>query len=207
MHRFFLIALFTLFSFSASAATINGFASDDDEWGCKVLLCIATPNATGCRPPIDRLWRHLARGHPFPTCSFTNGSGSAPGTYVQQGTNVYDLCPQGTTALPSGQYAVLPADFVATPTYSYTTTAPHAGIGDGSEQRFYNDAYAIPPPKICVAGATGRSATYYEFVGDEWTARSLAEFTQILVLPPNPNDTVFDIYVNGSRFARTRWGQ
>lgn len=44
-----------------------------DEWGCQVILCISNPaGATQyaeCRPPINKLWRWLAKGRSFPTCS------------------------------------------------------------------------------------------------------------------------------------------
>jgi hypothetical protein len=44
-----------------------------DEWGCQVILCLSNPGGptqyAECRPPIEKLWRELARGHSFPTCS------------------------------------------------------------------------------------------------------------------------------------------
>lgn len=52
--------------------------------GCEVLLCMANPRgpmALGeCVPPIKRLFRDLARGRAFPTCSFSSGSGASAGT-------------------------------------------------------------------------------------------------------------------------------
>lgn len=42
-------------------------------WGCQVVLCLATPGSPTtypqCVPPITRLWRVLAMGGSFPTCS------------------------------------------------------------------------------------------------------------------------------------------
>jgi hypothetical protein len=42
-------------------------------WGCQVILCLATPGSpttyAECVPPITRLWRTLAMGGSFPTCS------------------------------------------------------------------------------------------------------------------------------------------
>lgn len=47
--------------------------ADDDLWGCQVLLCMSNPAGptavAECVPPISRLWRHLRRGRPFPSCS------------------------------------------------------------------------------------------------------------------------------------------
>jgi hypothetical protein len=53
-----------------------------DDWGCQVLLCLCNPGDPeqygACRPPIERLWRALRQGDPFPTCEF--GTGGARGT-------------------------------------------------------------------------------------------------------------------------------
>jgi hypothetical protein len=52
-----------------------------DEWGCQVILCLANPGGPGqyaqCEPPIERLWRALRRGDPFPTCDVAPGSSQA----------------------------------------------------------------------------------------------------------------------------------
>ncbi|MGK9086095.1 hypothetical protein KXR64_20140 [Brucella intermedia] len=54
-----------------------------DEWGCKVILCLSNPGGATqyaeCRPPIHKLWRELARGHSFPTCSAVGFRSSRPG--------------------------------------------------------------------------------------------------------------------------------
>ncbi len=46
------------------------FASD---WGCQVVLCLATPGSpttyAACVPPITKLWNVLAMGGSFPTCT------------------------------------------------------------------------------------------------------------------------------------------
>ncbi|CCA89797.1 hypothetical protein [Novosphingobium sp. PP1Y] len=42
-------------------------------WGCQVILCLATPGSpttyAECVPPITRLWKALAMGGSFPSCS------------------------------------------------------------------------------------------------------------------------------------------
>lgn len=46
------------------------FASD---WGCQVVLCLATPGSpttyAECVPPVTKLWNVLAMGGSFPTCT------------------------------------------------------------------------------------------------------------------------------------------
>jgi hypothetical protein len=53
-----------------------------DEWGCQVILCLSNPGGpeqySECVPPIEKLWRALRHGDPFPTCDF--GSGGSQGT-------------------------------------------------------------------------------------------------------------------------------
>ena len=55
--------------------------SGNDEWACKVVMCMASPGGptqfAECVEPIRRLHRHLAKGRPFPVCPFVGGGGSA----------------------------------------------------------------------------------------------------------------------------------
>lgn len=54
----------------AMAIPQPAFASD---WGCQVILCLATPGSptqyAACVPPITKLWNALALGGGFPTCT------------------------------------------------------------------------------------------------------------------------------------------
>ncbi|PDS59881.1 hypothetical protein CO663_07975 [Rhizobium anhuiense] len=54
-----------------------------NEWGCEVILCLSNPGGptqfAECRPPIEKLWRELAEGHSFPTCSGATFHSSRPG--------------------------------------------------------------------------------------------------------------------------------
>jgi len=53
------------------------------EWGCQVILCLSNPGGptqyAECRPPIQKLWSELAKGHSFPTCSGVGFHSSRPG--------------------------------------------------------------------------------------------------------------------------------
>ncbi len=52
------------------------------EWECQVILCLSNPGGptqyAECRPPIRKLWRHLAKGRSFPTCSGVGFHSSRP---------------------------------------------------------------------------------------------------------------------------------
>lgn len=43
------------------------------DWGCQVVLCLATPGSpttyAECVPPITKLWNVLATGGSFPSCT------------------------------------------------------------------------------------------------------------------------------------------
>lgn len=53
--------------------------SSDDEWACKVAMCMANPGGptefAECVDPIRKLRRQLAKGKPFPVCRFLGGGG------------------------------------------------------------------------------------------------------------------------------------
>ncbi|MES4992424.1 hypothetical protein ACTJJ7_11265 [Phyllobacterium sp. 22229] len=65
----------SLYTFSSSVARAN-------DWGCQVLLCLSNPGSpteyAECRPPIERLWSHLAKGRSFPICSGVGFTASKP---------------------------------------------------------------------------------------------------------------------------------
>jgi len=52
------------------------------EWGCQVILCLSNPGGptqyAECHPPIRKLWRWLAKGRSFPTCSGIGFQSSRP---------------------------------------------------------------------------------------------------------------------------------
>src|SRR3546814_10490363 len=56
--------------------------ASDNTWACEVVLCISNPGGPtqypACVPPITKLWRVLALGGSFPTCT---GGGIAKTTY------------------------------------------------------------------------------------------------------------------------------
>jgi hypothetical protein len=62
---------------------ISGVSARANDWGCEVILCLSNPGGptqyAQCRPPIQKLWRALAKGHSFPTCSGVGFQSSRPG--------------------------------------------------------------------------------------------------------------------------------
>ena len=68
------------------------------DWGCEVVLCLATPGSptkyVECVPPITKLWKVLAMGGSFPTCT---GSGvSTHSSKIKEGYALRVDMPDGT---------------------------------------------------------------------------------------------------------------
>ncbi|WP_251007974.1 hypothetical protein [Sphingobium sp. BHU LFT2] len=60
----------------ATAAICSALApapAKASDYGCQVLLCLSNPGGatqySQCVPPITKLWRQLATGKAFPTCT------------------------------------------------------------------------------------------------------------------------------------------
>lgn len=183
------------------------------DWGCEVLMCLSNPNgATAvneCRPPIERLWRHLARGHAFPTCTLSNGQNSrTAGAWVQPTSNYYNLCPTGTTPLGSGSYALLNQPSASARPMIYE------GIGDGSDihpnydsrMRYQSNAL---PPLVCVGAQTGTMQHWITTRGsrgeDQMVRIIVGTYNTTVVQPPNNTSGVFDIYINNQVYHRARY--
>ncbi len=80
-----------------------GLAQASD-FGCKVLLCLASPKGprqfVECVPPIDQLFRDLAKGRPFPTCDFADGNDGS--NFARPAREPYEPCPEGLTPAAAG---------------------------------------------------------------------------------------------------------
>ncbi|AJD42455.1 hypothetical protein RGR602_CH03138 [Rhizobium gallicum bv. gallicum R602sp] len=78
-----LIRTFVALLNASPSYLISGSHARADDWGCQVILCLSNPGGatqfTECRPPIEKLWRELAKGHAFPSCNGNGFTASAPG--------------------------------------------------------------------------------------------------------------------------------
>ena len=119
-----------------------------DLWGCEVLLCMANPAgptaAPSCRDPIERLWAHLRRGRPWPSCDEAGERHSITG--ARMGSNYFESCPAGMSALGEGERAVLLGRDGRVGAYAI-------GIGDGEDVNPYRGTGTLA--KTCVAEPRG----------------------------------------------------
>lgn len=81
MNSFLFRSLMAVLSFGPSYLN-SGQNAHADDWGCQVILCLSNPGGpmqyAECRPPVQKLWRWLARGKSFPTCSGVGFQSSRP---------------------------------------------------------------------------------------------------------------------------------
>jgi hypothetical protein len=78
------------------------FAQASDH-GCQVLLCMANPGGWSqigeCVPPMKKLFKDLAKGKAFPTCTFKSADGVDTGTssqhYAKNQSASQNFCPAG----------------------------------------------------------------------------------------------------------------
>jgi hypothetical protein len=81
--KILLLNSFVAACYILSPYRISGGNAQASDWGCQVVLCISSPDGptqfAECRPPIQKLWRELASGHSFPTCSGVGFHSSRPG--------------------------------------------------------------------------------------------------------------------------------
>lgn len=175
------------------AANLPAEASD---YGCRVLLCLSNPAGptavSQCVPPIQQLWRDLARvpPRPFPTCD------EARPARAVQNTTWYDPCPQGTTALAQGVMGLLrgvPID-----------TAPSVGIGEGDGLQPNQAEGVTLGPKVCVGAPVGQ---FVQTVGsgENQTSMLVNVYDQLALLDPATTPRVIDVYLNNALYRRVRW--
>ena len=81
MNSFLFRSLMAVLSFGPSYLN-SGQNAHADDWGCQVILCLSNPGGpmqyAECRPPVQKLWRWLARGKSFPTCRGVGFQSSRP---------------------------------------------------------------------------------------------------------------------------------
>lgn len=182
----------------------SGTACASDH-GCKVLLCLANPNGPravlDCKPPIDKLFRDLARGRSFPTCDLARASGQNGGhSWAQQTVNWYDPCPTGTTALALGSYAIQGSTI---PTQPDPSTPVYLGIGEGEGGWLHDDQY---PQKTCVGTRVGTTRVYVNSGQNEgMTIQQVAVYDRVVQLDNARSPQAIDVYVDSQLYRRVRW--
>lgn len=186
-----------------------------DDYGCKVLLCLA--DASGpmtqneCKPPIRRFIEGQSKHprDPFPTCEE-----GAP-AMMKPAMRMFDACPEGTDTLPSNRMALQLTPIV----YSQLTNAPRSGpsinipgvmpviqlpkgmairrgIGEGDQNN------GTQRDKVCVGKALGLMMVD---TGAEQQSLQVEAFEQVTTMAPAVSPRVVDVYISGKLFRSTRY--
>ena len=187
----------TLWASVAAAGMFIGASAHASDYGCRVLLCLANPAGptavTQCVPPITQLWRDLARvpPRPFPSCD------EARPAIAVQNTTWYDPCPEGTSALEGGLYALQQG--------APDASVPALGIGEGDNLQPWNgDNVVTLTSKVCVGRQLGQ--TFVQFgSGDNVSAAMVNVYDRVALLDPATSPRVIDVYLNNALYRRVRW--
>jgi hypothetical protein len=183
----------------------TAFSAQADMWGCEVLLCLANPAGPmavkECVRPISRLWKHLAKGRAFPTCTMAKGPHGS--SYAQPGHSYYDPCPEGTSALDNGAYAIQGTTLPHF--YGSHTGTLYTGIGNGDGLTLgHGDDYSPLPGKVCVAKKLG--TTMISVGGaDSGSTYSVGMYDKVVVMDPAGSPRIIDVYIDDKLFRRVRW--
>lgn len=159
-----------------AAATFAAPAAADD-WPCTVLLCLSNPaGATAeneCVPPIEKLWKHLAKGGGMPTC-VPAGPGAMSARIVAK---PYDDCPPGYTPAAAG--AAVVRGRAVDPAAVRFQVVGYAAVSEK------NAVSGEPSPRACVTAYQGtyiedsdyetRVQVYGDVIWQEWQAGQAIE--------------------------------
>lgn len=187
------------------SATTTVYA--EDLWGCEVMLCLSNPGGptefAECKPPIEKLWKHLAKGHSFPTCTQANGNDPAK-NFVRQTVDAYDPCSlKGLKDAPIGYIAegsAKPAttrktrnaiNFTLTKSPVYNTGGSSGGFKNGGQAR----------TKMCVNNSVGQYAVGGGRNSDGYTVMVFDKVMQQTA----QSSRALDVYVDGNLFNRVHW--
>lgn len=174
-------------------------AASASDYGCKVLLCLSNPAGpravSECVPPINQLFRDLARGRDFPSCDLASAPDVRGGrSWAQQGVSYYDPCPEGTTALAGGTYAI-----------QRGTATLYTGIGEGDGLRpSSGESFSPMPGKVCVGNRVG-DASVSMGSGESLSAVAAEVYERAVTLDAQDSPRTIDVFVDSTLYRRVRW--
>lgn len=225
--------VYALLALCAASASQISYA---DDHGCRVLLCLAASGGAPqqCKPTLDKLFRDLAKGRSFPSCGMASGdavrsqindiiasnpemtqdsrgqltdaAASVRDSYALQGYNYYDPCPEGTSALGDGSYAVQGSSLPVRRGIRGSAVNPadlRLGIGEGEGVRFSFEDRMLPA-KVCVGNFVGNA---FASKSDGWRSRTftVGVYERVVLLDPANSPRIIDVYVNSTLYRRVRW--
>lgn len=180
-------------------------------WGCEVLLCLSakTPHEIeACRQPLDMLRKALSRGQPFPVCRLEDGANSqSAGAWAAPATNHYDRCPEDTSPLERDAYAmtISAAPILAASPGAAAPAVIFRGIGDGSGMVPTSESGAAGMPLLVCVGRFIETRLQWVSDAEGGMYISVGVYDQIAIQGANESGRVFEVYVDGKLYQRSRW--
>jgi hypothetical protein len=176
------------------------------DWGCQVLLCLASPGGptqfAECVPPISKLWKELTKipPSPFPDCGMEDGNDGT--SYAKQIVDAYDPCPPGMSTVPvgsiivEGKKKVGQAPWEAQQPYGYDVSSPEA-----TSQPNTDNAYD-KGPLACVGTMTGA----YQVTNtlDDSQNYTVTVYDKI-IWQQSQSPNAIDVYIDGTLNNRIHW--
>lgn len=176
-----------------------------DDWGCEVLLCLSDPRGSmtesECKPPIEKLWRHLAKGGSFPTCALAGDAEKGTGSFARQMYDYYDPCPEGMKPAEKNSYVA----------QGTVVSKEQKGNAWGSDQQYNiigpvgqsevtsGENSNIPGARACVGNAVG---SYH--IGSYDDGYTVVVYDKVIWQKPQ-SPRAIDIYINGRMNTRVHW--
>lgn len=189
---------------------IQGAAQAEDMWGCEVLLCLSNPAGptavSECKPPITKLWRHLAKGGSFPTCGLAEGNDPSQ-NWAQQVVNPFDPCNlQGLNEAPLGWIAegkkrtdIQPSPFNGARAYKLSKS-PMLSAGYTNSGFGRNRDTTTPSYKVCVNNYEGS----YSVRESKDSSYTVNVFDKVEVQKAQ-SPRAIDVYIDKKLFTRVHW--
>ncbi|WP_081082374.1 hypothetical protein [Burkholderia diffusa] len=191
--------------FLGALLSVFGSMAHASDYGCKVLLCLANPNGpkavSECVPPIDQLFDDLSHGRAFPTCDMAEGPNGK--SYAKQGFSYYDPCPDGTTALSSGAYAIQGTSTPSNPWNYNSSVYMGIGTGDGLTPS-YGDGGSGLSQKVCVGNRVGQTMVVIGSGEDsQYVQAGVYDTVRLLDVQGSPR--IIDVFIDNNLYRRVRW--
>lgn len=167
----------------------------DARWGCEVLLCLSNPNGpkavSECVPPIDRLYRHLRKGHSFPKCPQ-----AGPGNYAQPVMNPYDPCESvGLEDAPAGWIAE------GKDRYHLTQARRYNGAGSYDSENGWGTKACVKKPAV---GSYSTSYCTGSGVDRDCYRIHVTLFDKVVWMPFK-SPSAIDVYIDGKLYHRVHY--
>ena len=170
------------------------------EYGCTVLLCLSNPQGpkavAACRPPVDRLYRDLHEGRPFPQCDEANQTNKG-GNYAEPVSDPYDPCPAPLQVAENQAVVVQGAPRTAASSSHFQSTV--FDIVGSPQQSARTTETGMVGPRACV----GESVGSYPVGGAE-DGYLVTVFNQVLWQPAQ-SPRAIDVFNQHKLVQRVRW--